>query len=227
MKEFESILAKARKLAALAQDKTASPGERDNAQRMLEAHIARHGITQESLAENVKQLRGLFVVAPHHHSKPGLNDGLRVIGSNLFWYVVGDVKRDVWFRSVSLPDDMKPRNPPTAGKKTHTRVWFLSAECTALEHEDWVACFYHYAPLFLEAQAELKRKMAQIRRATRKLPGVFLNEFGAIAPNAPRASGLPSEGDLLASMLASRSVPDGDTWQRPSGRLTDETRLLA
>lgn len=136
--DFDSILAKARKLAALADPANGgSEGERENAQRMLEAHLQRHDIALEGLQAERIARRELIVRTNRKTDKPGLHAKLRVLAINLFWYVVGDSKRPVFYRKakwgsawtmaapggrVKNPRPCKPRSPRMKTVKSGRRA---------------------------------------------------------------------------------------------------------
>jgi len=221
MSDFESILVKARKLAALAAaDSGATEGERANAQRMLEEHLARHDITQESLKQQQMKRRELDVCSLRKTDKPGLHAKLRALAANLFWYVVGDSKRAVYYRKGELS-----RPSRGAGPDQTFRVWVVLADCTELEFEDWRACFYHFAPSYLDSEAELRANIKALQKAMSRLLGIFVNTHRILPPDAKMSRKEPTMEEMLAAMIARKAVK-GERWERPAGRLQQSDFLL-
>jgi hypothetical protein len=223
--DFESILAKARKLAALAAaDSGAEEGERATAQRMLEEHLARHDITLEALKQQQMKRRELDVCTLRRTDKPGLHAKLRSLAVNLFWYVVGDSKRAVYYRKGEVY-----RPTRGAGPDQTFRVWVVLADCIELEFEDWRACFHHFAPAYLDSEEQLRRDIKALQKALQKalksLLGIFVNKHHILPPDAKQCSKEPTMEEMLAAMIARQAVK-GERWERPAGRLEQSDFLL-
>lgn len=221
MSDFESILAKARKLAALAAaDSGAEEGERANAQRMLEEHLTRHDITLEALKQQQIKRREMDVCSLRKTDKPCLHVKLRNLAVNLFWYVVGDSKRAVYYRRGEV---YRPTRGP--GPDQTFRVWVVLADCTELEFEDWKACFYHFAPAYLDSEAELRNNIKALQKALKSMLGIFVNKHHILPPDAKQCRKEPTMEEMLAAMIARQAVK-GERWERPTARLEQGGFLL-
>lgn len=221
MTDTISILAKERKLAALAAPESgASEGERANAQRMLDALLERANITTETLSQDTTQRRKLIVHTQRRGDVPSLNKALRQLAVQLFWYVVGDSKRPVFWGTQDWEILTRGLKAPKS-----KRVYVVVADCTELEHEDWTACFHHYAPAYLASEKEIKESIAAMQAALRKMLGVFVNKHGILPPDAPQSKREPTFAEMMAAYLASQNIK-GEKWQRPAGRLGQPDFML-
>lgn len=222
MNDFESHLAKARKLMAMADAASgASEGERLNAERMLREHCARYGIKPESLSLSERKEYSLLLVPdPRYREigpddlKPSRDKGLITLAVHTWMYVTGE-RLDTRPMMIDKTEWWTPR------RKKDDKSWLVNeaiVEATPLEFDDWSDCFYHYAPDFVEGQTRLKQNLAAVRRAASNYSGAFVNEHGLFPPN-PKVSGKkPTLAERLAQRVAASFV-SGDSWERKAGKL--------
>lgn len=223
MKDFDSILAKARKLAALADAQSgAAEGERENAERMLREHCERYGIKPESLSLSAREEHCLLLVPdPRYREigpddlKPSRNRGLITLAIHTWMYVTGeDIKQRRM--GVRKTDFWTPR------RKKDDRAWPVFeavVEATPMEFDDWRDCFYHYAPDFLIGQSDLRANLRALKKAVANYEGAFVNAHDLFPPSAYDG---PRKESTLAERLATRvaaSFIKGDTWERNGGKL--------
>lgn len=199
--EFESVRMKALKLAALAA--AGVDGERENAVRMLEAHLARHGLTMAALSDESRKMRSLACVLDA--KKPTKDSDLRDLGAQTLSYVLGrrvkHIKHAVYVVNTTL---LKP------GKRT--RFFLIEAELTELEHEDWRACYMHYAPSFVATRQKL-------RRAVKMALSGFTHQHDIFPPNDEEEEGKSLSRAEIEALIAAMKQSTGDKWDRPAGRL--------
>lgn len=206
--EFESALMKARKLAALAA--AGVGGERENAVRMLEAHLTRHGLTMAALGDESRQMRGLACVLDA--KKPTKDKELRDLGAQTLAYILGrrvkHIKHAVFVVKTPL---LKP------GKITS--FFLIEADLTELEHEDWLACFQHYAPSFVATRIKLRRAV--------KMPlSGFLHQHDIFPPDDEEEESKPLSRAEIEALIAAMKQSTGDKWDRPAGRLEQKGFML-
>ncbi len=229
MKDFESILAKARKLAAMVDAASgASDGERANAERMLREHCERYDIKPESLSQSARQERTLLLVPdPRYREigpddlKPSLDRGLVGLAVHTWMYVTGEQlqQRPIFTRRT---DFWTPR------RKKDDKCWTVSeavVEATPMEFDDWRDCFYHYAPDFVQGQARLKANLKAIQKAVANYRSAFVNAHDLFAPDEPISTHKPSLAEQIAQRVAASFV-SGDTWERKAGKLEQGGFLL-
>lgn len=240
--EFESILEKARKLQAMmAPGSGATGGEKANALALLERLLLSKGLTMQDLllhSDGQRERRGVLIApTPHWQNwshlpwKPRQERGLITLAIHSFWYAVGEsiAMRDARFGEEFIPwrapaKRKAKRTRPAVAKNLPIRLETLSADMTKLEFEEWSACFYHYAPDFIEGLESVRAAQRKATRAVSKFAGVFVNEFHLFGPDS-----LPSEHEIsredLEAMWAAAGHVQGNRWERPAARLADEFLL--
>lgn len=194
---FESARMKAMKLAALAS--AGVGGERENALRMLEAHLKRHGLTMAALGDDGRCERMLHCVVDMRH--PTKDTGLLELAGQCLAYVLN--KQKLRYRSRTLPIHV-------LGKKKSCFV--VIADLTAAEHEDWVACFTHYAPDFVKTRK-------QLRDALRMAFKGFIHKHGIFPESDGEGDSKPLTIEQMIAMMAAMNMSTGEKWDRPAGRL--------
>lgn len=199
--EFESALMKARKLAALAS--AGVGGERENAVRMLEAHLTRHGLTMAALSDESRITRSLACVLDP--KKPTRDMDLRALGTQTLCFVLG--KRPKHIKHTTFEIDTTKLFP---GKRT--RFYMIEAELTELEHEDWQACFKHYAPSFVATRTKL-------RRAVKMALSGFIHQHDIFPPDDSETESKPLTRAQIEALISAMKQSGGDKWDRPAGRL--------
>lgn len=198
---FESARMKARKLAALA---TAGvDGERENAIRLLEAHLKKHGLTMAALSDEVRIKRSLACVIDP--KKPTKDKELRDLGAQTLAYVLA--KRLKHIKHAVFVIDTTKLFP---GKRT--RFFMIEAELTELEFEDWVACFRHFAPSFVATRIKL-------RRAVKMALSGFIHQHEIFPPDDEDVESKPLTRAEIEALIAAMKQSSGDKWERPAGRL--------
>lgn len=202
---YESALMKARKLAALASGGV--EGERENAQRMLELHLQKHGLRLEQLRRDERWVRTLPCFDAR--KKPVMNKDLVSLGVQCLSFVMN---AKVQVQAGKMKFDWK-------GK----RVWggFVDAELTDLEWEDWVACYAHFMPDFLATQKRMREALKQCLNGFIHQHGIF-RERGT--DEDVRDSMMTPE--QLEALIAAMKGAQGSKWQRPAGRLAQTGFML-
>jgi hypothetical protein len=219
MKEFESRLATARKLSALANPANGGlPGEIDNARRMLAQHLEKYGLTPEMLSTQDRRRRDIECISLLRGQKPVCNLDLVRLAKQCLAFVVGE-NRAVYYHKA---DHFTPQKGPKPDKRW--RIYIAEAEVTELEYEEWRACFQHYVLDFLASKEDLKQKVKLAQAACKVALEGFIHRHQIFPPSSQRAAkGLSP--DELAALIAALTSARGEAWQRPAGKL-DTGRLL-
>lgn len=224
MKDFDSILAKARKLAALADEASgATDGERENAAWMLREHCDRYGISKESLSTSARKVFALPLVPDPRYREVGRDD-LRP-ERHRDWLSLGV---HTWMFVCGEPLEQRPLSPRKTDWFTPRRkkdekvwqIWELVGDMTAMEFDDWRACFYHYAPAYADGLRRIRAQMKAIRKVAADFGGAFVNYHSLFPPAEIERGGRKLS---LAEMLARRvaaSFVSGDTWEPKAGGLS-------
>lgn len=217
---YEPALVKARKLAALADPASgASKGEIENAQRMLEAHCERHGITAEKLKASNRKRLGIVCISIHH--KPTKDLDLSSIAAQILRFVVGENVnkiRDLYVEMVTILASPK--------SKKRVKVYRITAMVTELEHEEWRECFDHYAPEFVETRKKLRANQKLANRALKMARAAFVNQHSIFPPDVEKSDQESSLEEMLALRMAMGCV-QGEAWERKSGKLTGDVLMLS
>ncbi len=212
-KPFESVLATARKLAAMAHDERANPGERTNAADMLAKHCERYNITPERLAPEVRKWRCVLVKSRYRDDPVRRDKKLAHFCRVCLWFVVGE-RRPSRMRKTEIELD-------TRGLKVKMgRLYSLEAEVTDLEYSEWQECFDHFAPYVVTALQELRAAAREARHALDlAIPAFCIKNDIKPETGSPDAEPArqPSLRELSA-LLAAKKAPAF----RKSGKLTDK-----
>ncbi len=205
---FESLRMKARKLAALAARGVG--GEREAAAQKLQAFLARHGLTLESLEAGERRWCELeCVVDPTRPTKD--NDLARLAVQCLVYVMQCDVPREAALR---------PRMIETSkGRRRKAQFWVMRAQLTPPEFEDWVACFGCHAPAFVKCRQRL-------RLALKRALSGFIHSHGIFPPPNADDKAKPLSAAELQALLDVMRSSEGKKWERPAGRLQQEGFLL-
>lgn len=214
-KPFESILARARKLAAMADPANgASPQEQETARVALEELRERYDLKPEDIDEASRERRGFVAKSRYRDQKPRLDKNLAMMARVCFAYVVGDITRKV--RIVKTEEEV-----PTRGFSIKTRaVYFVEADCTLREYDEWRDCFDHYAPDFIEMNDERREALKQAKYEYENAWAHFCGE-NDIVPPLPE-SPPPSMAQMLRELGAKRA-PKVAPWGR--AKLTESNLL--
>lgn len=152
-KPYESILATARKLAAIAEpSNNAAPAEIEAASKALAALIERYDLKPEDLDESRRVWQALICKSRFKDQPPRIDKNLAMLARVIFAYIVGDMGRRVRIYKTEI--ELPMRGLAVKMKS----VLACEAECTDLEYNEWRDCFEHYAPAFIEANDELRRE---------------------------------------------------------------------
>lgn len=202
---YESVLMKARKLAALASGGV--EGERENAQEALRRHLEKHGLRLEQLRTDDRRERTLPCFDAR--KKPVMNKDLVSLGVQCLSFVM-NAKVQVQAGKMKFP---------WKGK----RVWggFVDAELTDLEWEDWVACFAHFMPDFLATQKKMKEALKQCLNGFIHQHGIFREK----SADEEAGDSMMTPEQLEALIMAMRGAA-GSKWKRPAGRLEQTGFML-
>jgi hypothetical protein len=219
MNNYESILSKARKLAAIiAPDSGATDGERANAQRMLTEHCQRHGITMEALQESARQPRDL--VLRGNGCTVGMHKDAFSIAVACLFFVTDDNERhfDIYTNMPAIGyTKLKGARKAMYPEGTH---YVVRASVTPLEYEDWKACWLYYIPHFLETEAALKKEAKLAAKRAKLAMKAFLNQHD-IFSSAAKAKGPRKKSKLEDLILLSQAMNhvQGDTWTKPTAAI--------
>ena len=241
MNDFESILGRARKLQAMLEPGSgASEGERQNALALLTKALARRGFTLEEFMARNGQSRSLrwLLMAPSQDLekwaelgwKPRHEKALLTLAVHCFWYVTGDkiLNRSPHTQPIAVPASAVVHNRKSKAKKAAPakiiRLEKIGAEMTEVEHADWRACFYYYAPSLVAGLADARRAAATAARAVTRFGGVFVNRHHLFGPDSVPCDRPLSRADLEAMQAASAHI-HGDSWERPAGALSNQFML--
>lgn len=239
--EFESILGRARKLQAMLEPGSgASEGERQNALALLTKVLASRGFTLEEFTARHDQSRVLrwLLAAPDEDPemwaelgwKPRHEKALMMLAVHCFWYVTGDkiLNRSPHTQPIAVPASavVHNRKSKAKGAAPAKMIWLekIGAEMTEVEHADWRACFYYYAPSLVAGLADARRAAATAARAVTRFGRVFVNRHHLFGPDSVPSDRPLSRADLEAMQAACEHI-HGDSWQRPAANLADEFLL--
>lgn len=206
--EFESLRMKARKLAALAA--RGEGGERETAQRKLEAFLRQHGMTLDSLEASERRSRELVCVLDP--KKPRADKDLARLAFQCCVHVLGYCPEAASYRRKAVVKSVKGKARPVAFYVHHV-------DMNDAEFEDWQACFYHYAPAFEDTRVRL-------RRALRAALKGFIRAHNLFPPPDDSKESKPLSPAELQALIDAMSNSQGDKWQRPAGRLQQSDFLL-
>lgn len=223
MKDYDSILAKARKLAALAGDTAATDGERDNAQRMLEAHCLRYGITAERLAVSARRQRQLECIVPGRSFKPVRSMDLLYLACQCLWFVIGE-KRDVFKSSDEVFRTVKKKRG--LAEEKGFQIYVAKAQVTDLEFDEWRACFHHYAADFWLSVEDLKVQAKIAAKAVKMALSGFVHRHGIFPPSTKDEKEEPLSPEKLAALIAAMNAARGEGFVRGRGKLEQGGLLL-
>lgn len=205
---FESARMKARKLAALAA--AGVDGECENAIRLLEAHLAKHGLTMAALSDETRTDRHLnCIVDPKKLIK---DTQLRGLAVQTLCYVLAKRPKEIKYGVFEVVTQ--------GAKGKRCKLFRVQAELTELEHEDWVACYLHYAPAFVSTRTKL-------RKALKMALNGFVQQHGIFPPSDEEKESKPLTRAQIEALIAAMKQADGDKWERPAGRLEQGGFMLA
>lgn len=205
---FESLRMKARKLAALAARGVG--GEREAAAQKLQALLARHGLTLESLEAGERRWCELECV--HDPVKPTKDRDLLRLAAQCLVYVMG--------RSVHKEGEGRVRSVMSAkGRVRRHSFWVLKAELTDAEFEDWSECFAWYAPAFVKSRQRLRRALKQAFVG-------FIHAHDIFPPPEDDNQAKPLTADERQALRDAMRHAEGEAWQRPAGKLQQGGFLL-
>lgn len=214
MSEYESTLAKARKLLALATRGVG--GEAANARALLDAHLQRHGLTLEALADAKRTMRELKCVSRFKKDKPSRNLDLVRLAVQVLKHVTGDGKRR--FRVIK-GEIFIPQRGLKADKSY--RIYLVGAEVTELEWQDWFDCFDHYAPDFLALQTELIERRRTATLAAKMALSGFCHRYDIFPPSeSEREEGEEISPEKAAALIAAMRAAGGSKWASDVKKLT-------
>lgn len=215
-KPYESILLKARKLAAMADPANgAAPAEIEAAEKALAELVARYHIKPDDLDESKREMRLLICKSRFRDQPPKLDKNLAYFARVCFAYIVGDINRKTRIFQTEI-------ELPTRGLAVKMRqVHAVEAFCTECEYSEWKECFEHYAPDFIEMNDELRREKAQAAFNFKHSWSNFCGENDIMPPlpDAPE----PTLADKLKAMSLPKA-PKVSPWQK-GGKLAGSNLL--
>lgn len=218
--EYESARMKALKLAALAAQGV--DGERENAQRMLDAHLKKHGLTLQGLIGGERRERGFdAIVRGYQCYPPKLDRSLAKLAGQCLRFVCDSDDVNVFLRK----DEIEVPAKRGLGWKM-VKVWHVFANVTDDEFDDWRECFDHYARHLMDTMDELREAESAARRAAKMGFSMFIHEHELFPSDAVKSEAKMSLKDRIAAILAMQNVK-GERWQRPAGKLQQTGFLLS
>lgn len=206
---YESALMKARKLAALASGGV--EGERVNAQRLLEAHLRKHGLRLEQLRTDDRTERWLPCFDAQ--KRPVVDQDLWKLGIQCLSYVLNEKVR------VKV---MRKHMPWKSKQGKSCKAWgaFIVTDLTELEWEDWIVCFHHFRPHFEASQKRIRDMLKaclsgfiQKHDIIREMPAEEMKD-SRLTPKQ------------LEALIAAMRMAQGEGWTRPKGRLEQSGFML-
>lgn len=205
---FESLRMKARKLAALAARGVG--GEREAAEHKLQAFLARHGMTLESLEAGERRWCELECV--HDPVKPTKDRDLVRLAAQCLVYVMG--------RGVYKESEIRVRSVMSLkGRVRNLKFWVLRAELTEAEFEDWSECFAWYVPAFVKSRQRLRRALKQAFVG-------FIHAHDIFPPPEDDSQAKPLTAHERQALRDAMRYAEGEAWQRPAGKLQQGGFLL-
>lgn len=217
MKSYESILAKCRKLAALADPNNGgSEGETENAKAMLERLMAEYSITAADFDPAHRKPYDLLCVSRRLRTKPVKEKQLVQLAAQCLGLVTGDPAASVRCRIVDYFTPQRGLKPDKLW-----RVYEVTAEVTEAEAQEWQECFQHYIEDFLETIAELRQQVRAANRALKFALHGFACRHNIFAPSNETESEKPLPPEKLAAILAAAQASKGEKWQRKAGQIDD------
>ncbi len=208
---LETITALARKLQAVINPASrATESEQQNAARLLEKLLERHGLTEADLAN---ESRSTYVF----HIPPG--DQHRKLLVQVVCTVLDRHQLDSAIRKVRIPKLSKKTGKPLASKVPALEV--LLNNLTVVEYTDISACYYHYAAILDKRIAELRAEAKVNRMAAANAASALIQRFTifpATRSGEPPADLTPAE---IAALIAAMRGMFGQKWEKPAALIDD------
>ena len=224
MKDFESIIAKCRKLAALADPNNGgAPGEIAAAQEKLRALMLAHNLTPADFDPAHRESFSLLCVSRTPGAKPVKERKLVNLAIHCLAMVLDSWSVSLPFRLVDYYEEQKGNKPPKL-----RRVYSVQATLTEAEFLEWRECFEHYVDAFLSTMAALRKQARAAAAAVKKGHAGFIIKH-SIFPSSPRPGDdvtKPLSEDEAASIYAAMEAAHGTTWERKAAYLAP-SHLLA
>lgn len=205
----EAVLAKARKLAALADPRNGGTfGEISAARAALARHMEQHGLTPQDIdpAERTEHYLDCWPVG---RPRPKACKDLLKLAVQCLAFVTG-TQQKIWPHDRII----------TPGKRP-VKIYVAKAKCTPREAAEWQACFAHYAPALLDSLDDARAKVAQARRILQHTLSGFIHRHDIFpAPTGESGPSQLTEAEI-AAICAAMHAARGHKWERPAGALTD------
>lgn len=202
-KPYESVLALARKLAAVADPANgATPGERENAAAKLAKLCEDHNLSPDRLDPAKRKPRELVVVTRWYgQDQPPKRDAkLAEFAIRCLWNVVGEMRE-----AHRVRDDVEM---PTRGMAVKLRQCYsIRAECTDLEYSEWKDMWDHFAPYMYDHLQELRAEASQAKHALKMGVPTFCAKNEISLPPEARAKDAPPSIATIGALLSTKRAP--------------------
>lgn len=224
--DFESALAKAHKLQAMADpDSGATPAERETAEKLLADHCQRHGITADKLRTSDRRWRELLLFGQWGFPT---DDRIHALAVATLFYVTDDGERPVKCEDYAEPGTFSKARLKKGKSKAKAEILrCVKAEVTDFEFDQWRECFLHYAPEFMAHQKKMQDQLAIARRAERRSHIAFININDLFCSAVRQKEPKPKKYTLSQrlAMQAAMNAVDCDSWKPKAGHLQPEFLL--
>lgn len=215
MQDFESILSKCRKLAALCDPSNgASAGEIANAKAALARLMSEHDIEAADFDPAHRVPYSLLCISRRRNAKPVREKALTQLAVQCLALITGAKIRATY----RLVDYFTPQKGLMPDKRW--RVYEVTAEVTVAEASEWRECFQHYVESYLETLADLRA----VARAANRAVKLSVSGFAAKHRIYPESDGTEQAGkpvspEKIAAIIAAMQASKGDAWERKAGHI--------
>ncbi len=199
IKQYESAIARAHKLAALAFAASAAPGESEAAKRKLAEHMEKYHLTPNDLEIASRKKQWFRVVGDHRYDPVKRDKKLAHFAALCLWYVVAE-KRPYKI----YPDEMEM---PSKGLKIIMKPHYsIEAETTAVEYADWKNCFNYYFPHFTEHLDRVRADLRAAKYAAEVAVPAFCTRNEILPPIDPTDENRPASIRDLVALIGAKKV---------------------
>lgn len=224
MKEFESVLAKARKLASVANPANgAAQGEMENAAKALEALLKKHGITLESISAERRSMRGVKCISSFRKHRPSKDIDLSRLCAQCLRHVTGNSHQEMECCTGKITVESKASKRKI--KFREVEIFVIYAEVTDLEYQEWCEAYLHYAGQLKDMMAALRKEVRLAQKAVKAGLEGFVNRHGIFAEDAQDSPEKEHTTESLEAFLRAFQSAKGETWIRKGGYLQEELFL--